>query len=414
MPISTFGGTGEVVPSDVRISIYTPTHSTQYLRELYDSIKDQDFYEWLVIYNNGAAPIDFGDPRVKSHLLYKAPEKVGALKAFACEQATGDVLLELDHDDLLMPTAIEEVKAAFKDPTVGFVYSNAIHCFDGFKPYPRFDTAYGWGYREIEYKGHKLDEFISFAPSPEAVSRIWYAPDHLRAFRISDYRQAGGYDRTMRVLDDGDLMCRLYIQTKFKHIDKGLYIYRVHGQNSWLKYNKEIQDNVYKIYDKYIVNMVDKWAENNNLNKLEIGKVIPPRDGYNYISIEEANKSRWRIPDSSVGVIVAIDSLAMIQNPLQVMKEAARVLVPGGWLMCQVPSTDGRGAWQDPRHCSYWNENSFLYYTNKNWSQYIDTPVRFQAPRLYTTEKDQKQVCWTIAHLINLKEGYRPAGQLEI
>ena len=56
----------------------------------------------------------------------------------------------------------------------------------------------------------------------------------------------------MSILDDLDLMCRMYLKTKFRHIDQGLYIYRVHGDNSWLRYNGEIQDNVYRIYDQYI------------------------------------------------------------------------------------------------------------------------------------------------------------------
>jgi len=109
-----------------------------------------------------------------------------------------------------------------------------------------------------------------------------------------------------------------------------------------------------------------------------------------------------------------MDTFAKLANPLQVMKEVSRVLSPGGWLLCQVPSTDGRGAFQDPRHISYWNENSFAYYTQRDMAKWIDTPVRFQCVRLYTTAKDERQGCWTIAHLINLKGGYRPPGMLEI
>ena len=30
----------------------------------------------------------------------------------------------------------------------------------------RFDEKYGWKYREVEYKGHVLDEHISFEPYP--------------------------------------------------------------------------------------------------------------------------------------------------------------------------------------------------------------------------------------------------------
>jgi len=46
------------------------------------------------------------------------------------------------------------------------------------------------------------------------------------------------------------------------------------------------------------------------------------------------------------------------------------------------PSTDGRGAFQDPTHVSFWNSNSFWYYTRADQNRFIDCPVRFQANRL--------------------------------
>ena len=33
-------------------------------------------------------------------------------------------------------------------------------------------------------------------------------------------------------------------------------------------------------------------------------------------------------------------------------------------LLSLTPSTDGRGAYQDPTHVAFYNENSFWYYTN--------------------------------------------------
>jgi hypothetical protein len=47
---------------------------------------------------------------------------------------------------------------------------------------------------------------------------------------------------------------------------------------------------------------------------------------------------------------------------IHVMNEAYRVLQPGGIFDIEVPTTDGRGAFQDPTHRSYWNLNSFLYF----------------------------------------------------
>ncbi len=236
----------------MKVSIFTPSHNSKFLPDLYKSIKNQDFYEWVILLNNRAESVGFDDGRVKIYKWEDAPQWVGPLKKRCCEYCKGDILLEVDHDDLLMPTAVAEVKKAFRDSEVGFVYSNTIHSDIAFNKIPRFDELYGWKYREVEYQSHILDEHISFPPTPDSVSRIWFAPNHLRAFRKDLYVQIGGHNSEMRILDDLDLMCRLYQITKFHHIDKGLYIYRVHGENSWLRYNAEIQENVYRNYDQSI------------------------------------------------------------------------------------------------------------------------------------------------------------------
>ena len=108
-------------------------------------------------------------------------------------------------------------------------------------------------------------------------------------------------------------------------------------------------------------------------------------------------------------VVTMWDVIEHLRDPIHTMKEMYRVLAPGGYVFIQVPSTDGRGAFQDPTHVSFWNENSFLYYTNSDWAKFIDTPVRFQAMRLLTTEKDVNQVSWVRAHLLKLT-GQRVPG----
>ena len=66
------------------------------------------------------------------------------------------------------------------------------------------------------------------------------------------------------------------------------------------------------------------------------------------------------------------------------MNEIHRVLAPGGILLSMTPSTDGRGAWQDPTHISFWNQNSFFYYTREQQAKYIHQKNLFWEARLYT------------------------------
>jgi len=396
----------------MKVSIFTPTNNAKYLFDAYLSIKNQDFHEWVILHNNGSKPLGFTEPRIRE-LQSGGPPLVGFLKREACGYCTGDILLELDHDDILMPDAISKVKAAFQDPDVGFVYSNAIHCDLNYQPTEKYDTRFGWVYRKTEF--HGLDEYVSFDPHPANVARVWYAPDHLRAFRRDIYDKVGGHNPTMRILDDLELMCRMYLVTKFKHIDEPLYVFRVTGKNSWLAFNKEIQDGVYPIYHMYIEQMSRKWAKDNGLLALELGGRLNPAEGYETVDIKSADyctdlNEAWPFADNSVGVVRAYDVFEHLKSPLHTMKELYRVLCPGGIALIRVPSTDGRGAFQDPTHVSFWNENSFLYYTRAQWAQYIDYPVRFHEVVRFTTPKDEIQVCWTVAHLLKSVPGIRLAG----
>jgi hypothetical protein len=276
-------------------------------------------------------------------------------------------------------------------------------------------VCYGWQFRPARFEGRDVDEIVAFEPTPAAVSRIWYAPDHLRAFRRTAYDAAHGYNAEMRVLDDADLMCRLYQTTRFAHIDEPLYVYRVHGENAWLRHNEEIQCNVWRLYDQYIESLARVWAGREGLRCVDLGGRFGSPTGYESVDLHGADVccdlgARWPFADGSVGVVRAFDVLEHLGDPLHAMRELYRVLAPGGYAFVQVPSTDGRGAFQDPTHRSFWNENSFLYYTDRTWAHYIDTPVRFQAMRLYTTELDERHVCWVRTDLMKLAEGLRVPG----
>lgn len=85
---------------------------------------------------------------------------------------------------------------------------------------------------------------------------------------------------------------------------------------------------------------------------------VPPAD-----IVADLTKA-WPWADSSVEEIRAHDIIEHLPDKIFTMNEAWRVLKPGGRFEIVVPTTEGRGAWQDPTHVSYWNRNSFFYFTD--------------------------------------------------
>lgn len=414
------------------LSIFTITHNPVLLFDAYQSLKDQDFFEWVILYNNGAVPIGLArrDPRIRE-VISQIPSDaanhdwIGSLKLEACRLCVGDILLELDHDDMLMPATVTKVLDAFDAyPDVGFVYSNAIHVNSdltdaGFI----FGNSNNWVYRVVPFHAGFATEVVTPEATPSSVSRIWFAPDHLRSFRRSVYDAVGGHNPGMRVLDDGDLMIRMFSVTEFHHIDEPLYVYR-HGANTHKQEDKfnEIQQGTMRLYESNIDSLVLMWAKRNGLRAVELGARLNARVGYETVDIvgpadliSDLN-NHWPFADNSVGVVLALDIFEHLNDPVHTWQELYRVLAPGGYALIRVPSTDGRGAFQDPTHKSWWNQNSFLYVTDAKHNSFVVglAGIRFQTTLLYTTAHDSIGVCWTIAHLIKLGDTTVPPGPTQI
>lgn len=415
----------------MKISLFTPTHNPTYLPEAYKFLKDQDYDEWVIVLNNGASleglSSEFlADARNKFIIYPGTTTKIGALKKFACSQCEGDILCELDHDDILVTGAIDLIRNAFiSNPEASLVYGNCAEFTNDADRTPRtYALGNGWEYRDFYFDGVLYKEAVAPVPVPYHASIILWQPNHPRAFRKTCYAAAGGYNKNLGVLDDSDLMCRLYLQGNFIHIDKCLYLYRVTGDNTWLQRNKEIQDKMQPMQEANLWPLTVSWAKRNNLLMLDLGGRFERIEGALSVDLKDADivcnlNDRWPFEESSIGVIRAFDIIEHLINPIHVMSEMHRVLIPGGYAFIEVPSTDGRGAFQDPLHVSFWNSNSFWYYTRKEQAKFIDnTSIRFKDITLKTyfpsSWHEEHNISYVKAHLLCLKDGYRPKGQILI
>lgn len=372
------------------ISVFTPSHDPKYLDEAYQSLlaqTDPD-WEWIVLLNNGAEWDCPDDGRV-----YVAVDEerrgVGYYKRNAVLHTQGEILVELDHDDKLAPNALESIRKAFEaNPGIGFVYSDtAMINEDGSSNESEYREDYGWTYYYYgdDYAAH------SFSDHPHNAGYIWYAPNHVRAFRRSLYFEVGGYNSSLYVLDDQDLMARMYEKTAFYHIEGPLYYQRVHDANTQSRQdvNGRIQTDTVEMYSQNIEKMAVAWAKRNGLRCLDLGAYHAKAPGFESVDMRSGphvdhvtDFLELDLPPNSVGVIRAHDFLEHVGDKLGVIEKIYTLLAHGGMLLSMTPSTDGRGAWQDPTHVAFYNENSFWYYTNREYSKYISTYVRFQSSLL--------------------------------
>ncbi len=83
--------------------------------------------------------------------------------------------------------------------------------------------------------------------------------------------------------------------------------------------------------------------------------------------------------DDSVDWVRAYDILEHIPpgKTVPLIEEIYRVLQPNGVFEHYTPSTDGRGAFQDPDHKSFWNINSWMYFMDDRYRELYGIRAKF-------------------------------------
>ena len=118
------------------ISICTPTYNTDpiILARTWASLKSQTYTDWeWVVWDDSTNSNTWNQIyglasderfRLMAHKSHVHSGGIGRVKRQCMMAAEGNILVELDHDDELMPDALQLIADAFSDPEVGFVYSD--------------------------------------------------------------------------------------------------------------------------------------------------------------------------------------------------------------------------------------------------------------------------------------------------
>lgn len=426
------------------VSVCTPTHNAKYLQQCWETLKAQTYqnFEWVVTPNGPYKDIreitnlleSFRDDRIKIHPCIKeenTPPTIGELKLLTFNKASGEVFVELDHDDKLAITALEMIATQTKKTPCAFIYSDSHTC--GLDGTPNmFDRAWGWNWYVAEVPGHgQLPINATHPITARSLCEILYAPDHIRAWTREAYVKSGGHNPTMEVADDHELMIRTYLSgVEFVKIETPLYIHYWDSHSTSKQKVELIQKISHELRDQYLAPLVAEWCRREGLLMIDLGGAhnCPPM----YTPVD-LNPEVKKLPNgicadirtidlADVGCFRAVDFLEHIPSPEipSLFNRLYDMLIPGGFILSTTPSiTDdagrvGRGAFQDPTHVSFWSKNNWWYYTDRNLAKYIpEYRGRFQTVRLlhnYPSEWHFRNgIPYVIADVTKLDESvYQP------
>ena len=245
------------------ISVFTPTYQTgERIFRTYESLKAQTYQNWEWVVVDDSPFDDFrtfefikmlsdSDNRIKYYKITpNSGGNIGEVKHRAAMLCNGEWLVELDHDDVLMPTALEDILSASKQyPDTGFIYSDCCELYDdgemrqygyiGDDWYAHPENRFNWGYAGHTWETHYGKDYLVHhyqEINPKTIRFNIGMPNHLRAWRSDVYHKIGGHNRNVSVADDFELIVRTFLETKFTHIKKMLYL-QYNNRNSTVDNN---------------------------------------------------------------------------------------------------------------------------------------------------------------------------------
>lgn len=237
------------------ISVITPTYNTDpnVLGRTWASLKNQTHADWeWVIYDDSVDyQIEFpNDERIKVITPESHSGVIGYTKHQGFMAASGDILVELDHDDELTPDCLQLVSEAMTGD-VGFVYSDWCELLPSGES-TRYPQGWALGYGS-DYWSDEYECWVMSAPpiNRTTMSHIVSVPNHVRAWRADIYRQLNGHNPELVVADDYELIVRTCLVTQMCHIPRMLYKQHISLNSAQREHNRAIQEIVPMIHSLY-------------------------------------------------------------------------------------------------------------------------------------------------------------------
>jgi chondroitin synthase len=233
--------------STPKVSIYIPAYNAaKYIRDAVSSVLEQSCADLeIVICDDGSTDNtlqvlehSFSNTR-KVRWFSQSHCGIGTASNRAVRQCRGMYIGQLDSDDLLEPTAVEQVVDILDNEHAGAVYSDHL-----------LINRHGTAMKTI----HSME----FTREWLLVRMICTA---FRMFRKRDWLRTEGFDETLTNAVDYDMMLKLSEVCDIIYLPEITYRYRFHGQNTSLVRQEQQEHNHVQAVNKALVrmNLDDQW-----------------------------------------------------------------------------------------------------------------------------------------------------------
>jgi glycosyltransferase involved in cell wall biosynthesis len=277
-------------------SLFTPSYNSYHkILRVYNSLLKQTLVDWeWIIIDDSPDDNNFkflrdnfsNEPRIRFYRRSCNNGSIGNVKNETIGLCRGKYVLEMDHDDELMPYVLQESADLFeKDSNVGFIYYDCACVYENGQNqwYGDFICKGYGGYYSQKYDGKWRLIYITPNVNNITLSHLVCCPNHPRIWRRNVLMEMGSYCEYLPICDDYEIILRTSVTTNIAKIHKLGYI----------QYMNESNNNFSLIRNSEINRIGPKYISPIFFDKFQIDQKMEEKNAYEDVKYKYEHSKIW-------------------------------------------------------------------------------------------------------------------------
>uniref|UniRef100_A0A6C0KUM4 Glycosyltransferase 2-like domain-containing protein n=1 Tax=viral metagenome TaxID=1070528 RepID=A0A6C0KUM4_9ZZZZ len=222
-----------------KFSVFTSCYNTyEKIHRVYNGLKSQKCksWEWVIMddspdlddkHFNFLREIFKNDKRVRLYRRSENSGSIGNVKNETVSLCRGVYVLELDHDDVILPDVLSDSINIFEqDKEIGFIYMDFINIYEDGRNFTYGDFigkgygAYYCQHLNIDLGPDSINKWVNVYNTPNinniTLSHLVCLPNHPRIWKREMLIEIGNYSEFLPICDDFEVLLRTAVQPKCK------------------------------------------------------------------------------------------------------------------------------------------------------------------------------------------------------
>jgi hypothetical protein len=219
-------------------SIFTSCYNTyNKIFRVYNSLKSQRLNDWEWVIMDDSPNLDdahfnflrenlSSDKRIRLYRRSENSGSIGNVKNECVSLCRGKYVLELDHDDEILPDVLSDSVNIFeKDESIGFIYMDFINIYENGNNFSYGDficKGYGGYYCQRYENKSGTNKWVNVYNTPNinniTLSHLVCMPNHPRIWRREMLNSMDNYSEYLPICDDYEILLRTAIHTRYKMV----------------------------------------------------------------------------------------------------------------------------------------------------------------------------------------------------